>query len=106
MPIQIEDNGGDPAVAAALRDAIEPIVDDLRDEIRALRDDVRQLRGERSSAAMISMSEAAAIAGISERTFQTLVHEGVVPSAKIGRRRLIPKEAFRAWLRRQIEEGG
>jgi excisionase family DNA binding protein len=114
MEIKVRNDGGDPAAADALREAIEPLINGLHEDIQGLREEVaelrlelrqeiHQLRGERSSVAMLSVTEAAAIAGISERTMQTLIHAKEVPSAKIGRRRLIPKKAFFAWLRSQVE---
>lgn len=77
----------------------------LREEVHQLREEVRSLRGQRDPERNLSTDEAAEIAGISSRKLEELVHSGEVPSLKIGRRRLIPNRAFRAWLRSQAEGG-
>lgn len=92
-------NGLPPQQAARVID----MIDGLRDEVRALRDEVRSLRGHRDPSAMMSVDQAAGLAGLSRRTMDTLIHSGEVPSAKIGRRRLVPRKAFLAWLDRQVE---
>jgi excisionase family DNA binding protein len=85
--------------------AVLDMIDGLRDEVRQLRDEVRSLKGQRDPAAMMSVDEAAGLAGIGKRTMNTMIAEGTVPSAKIGGRRLVPRKAFGAWLDRQIENG-
>ena len=104
MSIQVQesDDAHGPQ-ASALIQAIEPMVAGLRKEESQLRKEIRRLRSRHKEMANLSMAEAAEMAGISERMLQTLVHDGEVPSMKIGRRRLIPYEAFTAWLRRQVE---
>lgn len=114
MSINITSHQDDPdapdadALARRLANLLPGVrneLEGLREEVQALREEVRSLRGRHDPEAMMSVDEAAELAGLSRRTMDTLIHEGRVPSAKIGRRRLVPSAAFRAWLKRQVEEG-
>lgn len=50
-------------------------------------------------------SDGAKALGVSLRTFQSLLAAGAIPSAKVGRVRLVPVAALRAWLEAQVEKG-
>lgn len=89
--------------AAALREAIRPLVDGIREEVEALRDEVRTLRNERDPERLLDLDEAAALLGISRRSVDTLVAAGELSSLKIGRRRLVPRRALSAFIRRRAE---
>ena len=73
------------------------------DRIDRLEEKIDALRGQKDEGRNLDVSEAAEIASVSRRKMDNLIHAGEVPSLKIGRRRLIPNRAFRAWLRRQAE---
>lgn len=47
---------------------------------------------------LISLKDTAAILSVSLRTVMRLVADGSLPSVLIGRRRLVRREALRAWL--------
>lgn len=99
---------GRPSWLAELRAetrALREEASGLREDVQGLRAEVRSLRGETDPERNLAVEEAAEIAGISRRKLDTLIAEGSVPSLKIGRRRLIPNRAFRAWLRRRAEGG-
>lgn len=49
-----------------------------------------------STAATITRVEAGAIAGVDPRTISTGIKDGTIPSIRIGRRVLIPREKFLA----------
>ena len=49
--------------------------------------------------------DAARASGVSLRTFQSLLAAGTIPSLKVGRIRLVPVAALRAWLTAQTEKG-
>ncbi|KAB1662930.1 excisionase family DNA-binding protein [Pseudoclavibacter sp. CFCC 13611] len=51
---------------------------------------------QRSSAATITRTEAAAVMGIDPRTVSKGIAEGTIPSIKIGRLQMIPRERFLA----------
>lgn len=51
---------------------------------------------QRSTAATISRAEAAAVMGIDPRTVSKGIAEGTIPSIKVGRLQLIPREKFLA----------
>lgn len=104
----VEGKNADPGLAERCLDLLPEVRAELvglRGEVHGLREEIRALRGEREESAMIDVPTSAHIAGVSERTMRTLIHAGEVPSAKIGRRRLVPRAAFRAWLDRQVEHG-
>ena len=54
----------------------------------------------------LSMVEAARWAGLSRSKLFELVQEGVLPSVKVGKRRLIPKTALAEFLHRRMQEQG
>lgn len=82
------------------------IVDRLLAHIRALRNQVECLRDEldEPEADLLSVEETAARLNLSERTVRSFVSDGTLPSAKIGRRRLIPREAVDEFIRSRIDE--
>jgi excisionase family DNA binding protein len=95
---------------AANSESVTPSLGDVLDELRVLHKKVEYLckeipaiRGEKDPDRNLPVREAAEIASISERKMRTLIHAGEVPSIKIGRRRLVPNQPFRAWLRRKAE---
>jgi excisionase family DNA binding protein len=53
--------------------------------------------------AAFSMLEVSQQLGISQRTTWTLVHDGQLPSLKVGRRILIPAAGLAAYLERSIK---
>lgn len=54
----------------------------------------------------ISVEEAAHMVGLSRAAFYPLVMAGDVPSVKVGSRRLVPVEALREWMDRQLAAAG
>jgi excisionase family DNA binding protein len=46
----------------------------------------------------MTVQETATALGISKNTAYDLVHQGVIPSVRLGRRFLVPKQALNAWL--------
>lgn len=46
----------------------------------------------------MTVQETADALGISRNTAYELVHQGVIPSVKLGARYLVPKQALHAWL--------
>lgn len=54
---------------------------------------------------MLTVQQVADRLQVSERTIQTLIHSGEIPSVKIRRCRRIPAAAFDAYVRRKAEEG-
>jgi excisionase family DNA binding protein len=53
-----------------------------------------------------SAEEAAELLGISRATMFKLLHEGVIPSLRIGKLRRIPATTLQAWIERQMDEQG
>lgn len=108
MNVKIPDDPRNPHLAdiEALRAAIEPLVDGLREEVQELREEVRSLRTRRDSDALLDLDETAELLGVSRRTVDTLVHAGEITSVKIRRCRRIPRRALTAYIRRRAEEGG
>lgn len=51
----------------------------------------------------MTVQEAADALGISRNTAYELVHQGHIPSVRLGRRLLVPKQALHAWLEGQAE---
>lgn len=51
----------------------------------------------------MTVQEAADALGISRNTAYELVHQGQIPSVRLGRRLLVPKQALHAWLEGQAE---
>ncbi len=49
---------------------------------------------------------AARLLGISRMAVYQLLREGELPSLKMGRRRMIPREAVEAWARQRMQEAG
>ena len=49
----------------------------------------------------VDVAEAARLTGLSRATMYGLLMSGVVPSAKIGARRIVPVASLRAWLEQQ-----
>jgi len=84
----------------------EGTVDRLLAHVRALRNEVERLRDELNDpdAELLSVEEAAARLNVSERTVRSFVSDGTIPSAKIRRRRLIPREAVDEFIRSCTEE--
>lgn len=85
--------------AEALREAIEPLVSDLRDEITQLRQEIRTLRRDEDSDRLLDKEEAAELLGVSERTVDTLLAAGEITSLKVKRCRRIPYRALRSYIR-------
>lgn len=54
---------------------------------------------------LFSIEEAAELLGIGRSTAYDLVKGGELPSVKIGRRRLVPREALHTWIRKKTEGG-
>ncbi len=55
----------------------------------------------------VSVTEAAALLGVSRPTVYTLLERGGgLPSFRCGRRRLIPVAALRAWIEAEAQAGG
>lgn len=52
----------------------------------------------------LSISEAATLLGVSRPTMYNLIHKDGFPVFAIGRRRLIPVDELREWLRQQSKE--
>lgn len=50
----------------------------------------------------ISVEEAARMVGLSRAAFYPIVMAGDVPSVKVGARRLVPMNALREWMDRQL----
>ncbi|CAB4218104.1 excise, DNA binding domain, excisionase family [uncultured Caudovirales phage] len=46
----------------------------------------------------MTVQETADALGISRNTAYDLVHQGVIPSVRLGRRFLVPKQALKDWL--------
>ncbi len=46
----------------------------------------------------MSIPEAAALLGCSRNHAYKMVHEGVIPTIKIGRKLVVPKERFLKWV--------
>jgi excisionase family DNA binding protein len=90
----------------ALREAIEPMVSDLRKEVVRLRQEVRALRSEEDPERLLTKEEAADLLGVSERTVDTLIHSGEIASLKVRRARRIPHRALRDYIRRCSRDGG
>lgn len=51
----------------------------------------------------MTVQEAADALGISRNTAYELVHQGQIPSVRLGRRLLVPTKALHAWLEGQAE---
>ena len=51
---------------------------------------------------MLNPDEAANIAGVSRTKMKTLLSSGEIPSAKVGKRRLIMQESILEWARKQV----
>lgn len=51
----------------------------------------------------LSIVETAEAIGVCERTVQTLLSNGEIPSVRVGQRRLIPVDALKEWLSKRIE---
>jgi len=51
----------------------------------------------------MTVQETAEALGISRNTAYELVHQGHIPSVRLGRRLLVPKQALHAWLEGQAE---
>jgi excisionase family DNA binding protein len=58
-----------------------------------------------ADALLLSAKEAAKALGISTRTLHTLTADNVVPSVRIGRRRLYSRTALVAWVAQQAKGG-
>lgn len=84
----------------------EGTVDRLLAHVRALRNEVECLRDEldEPDAELLSVGETATSLNVSERTVRSFVSDGTIPSVKIGRRRLIPREAVDEFIRSCTEE--
>jgi excisionase family DNA binding protein len=54
---------------------------------------------------LCDVAEAATLWSISERSMRDLIHQGVVPSVRFGKRVLIPVEGLRAAWNRLKESG-
>lgn len=102
----IEIEADDSKEAKALREAIEPLVSDLRQEVRELRQEIQQLRAEDDPERLLDKSEAADLLGVSERTVDTLIHSGEIQSLKVRRARRIPYRALAAYIERRVNGGG
>lgn len=48
--------------------------------------------------AVYTVPEVAVLLGVSRSTAYELVHQGVVPAERLGRRLVVPKSRFHAWL--------
>lgn len=103
MRIQIAPEKGNDA--EALREAVAPLVEGLREEIATLRQEVRSLRGQRDPDRLLNLDEAADLLGVSRRTVDTLVADGELPSLKVRRCRRIPRQSLRAYIRSRAGEG-
>lgn len=53
----------------------------------------------------MTVREAARALGIGERSAYAAVREGIIPSIAIGRRLLIPRDAFEGWLAGEVHLG-
>lgn len=51
----------------------------------------------------MTVQETAEALGISRNSAYQLVRQGEIPSVRLGRRLVIPKQALTAWLERQAE---
>ena len=51
----------------------------------------------------LSIAETALSIGVSERTIQRMISEGILPVVHLGKRRLIPVEMLRKWLSDQAK---
>lgn len=53
---------------------------------------------------LLSLRETATALGVCERTVAGLVATGEIPSVRIGRRRLVHREALETWLLARMQE--
>ena len=51
----------------------------------------------------LSVAEAAKALGISDRTITSMIGRGEIPVVNIGKRRLLPVEGLREWIRKKTE---
>lgn len=78
---------------------------DLLEQMRAvMRDELEAARRREAAPALLSMDEAADAIGVSRRTLDTLQAEGEIATLKIGRRRLVPADALRAFVNARAEQ--
>lgn len=110
-PMKRPDRSTDPPEPDADEEELRALARALRIEIASLRTDISALQEELEATRaaedpdrLIDLDEAAELLGISRRSLATLVHDGEIRSLKIGRRRLIPRRALDAYIRRKAEE--
>lgn len=102
----VEIEADDCKDAEALREAIEPLVSGLREEVRELRQEVEALRRKEDPERLLTKEDAADLLGVSERTVDTLIHSGELQSLKVRRARRIPYRALAAYIERRVNGGG
>ena len=73
----------------------------LRYQVEQLQD---QLDG--SEPRLLDVDQVANRLNLSERSVRSLISDGTIPSTKIRRRRLVPREALESFIKRQLEDSG
>lgn len=53
---------------------------------------------------LLSVPEAQQVLGLGRNTVLGLLYSGQIASIKVGKRRLVPREAIKQWIERQISE--
>lgn len=71
-------------IAAAVRDAVAPLAED----VRRLTAEVERLR-RALPAQLVSVTEAARVLGLDPRTIRRRVQEGAIPARRVGRKLLV-----------------
>lgn len=54
------------------------------------------------AAILVSIPDAATLLGVSRRTVENLIHGGILPRRKLGRRTLVPRAAVEQLARRDV----
>ena len=57
-----------------------------------------QDNGERTERLCLDVSDVVVALGLSKPTVLGLIHQGVIPSVRVGRRILVPRRQLEAWL--------
>ena len=99
-PVNGRERAGEPTKGEASLNTLLAHVRALRNEVERLRDELDE-----PEADLLSVEETATRLNVSERTIRSFVSDETLRSTKIGRRRLIPRDAVDEFIRSRVEAG-
>ena len=97
-PVNGRERAGEPTKGEASLNTLLAHVRALRNEVERLRDELDE-----PEADLLSVEETASRLNVSERTVRSFVSDETIFSVKIGRRRLIPRDAVDEFIQSRVQ---